>query len=134
MPLCPNCIVEHTEQHFEEETRPVYVNVLDAISETRQKCYQNIVLFEELNKANDKVYDYILGLRESIHNQLAEDKQEIFRELDTIFEAYEEKLFEETVAHYKKAEVYDRREANSISEFITEQIEIIHEQIGILKG
>ena len=32
-------------------------------------------MFEELSRSNDKIFDYILGLRESIHNQLQEDKQ-----------------------------------------------------------
>lgn len=62
-----------------------------------------------MNKANDKVYDYVMGLRESIHNQLVEDKQEIFREIDILFENYEEKLYNETLAHYKELEVYDRK-------------------------
>ena len=110
------------------------MNVLDAIAETKQRCYQNIILFEELNKSNDRLYDYILGLRESIHNQLMEDKQDIFREIDQLFEQYEEKLYDDTIAHYKKMEVYDRKETAAIGDFISEQIEVIHEQIGILKG
>ena len=27
MPLCPNCIVEHTEQHFLENNKPTYTNL-----------------------------------------------------------------------------------------------------------
>ena len=41
-----------------------------------------------------------MGLRESIHNQLVEDKQELFGQIDAMFEAYEEKLFGEAVARY----------------------------------
>jgi hypothetical protein len=63
MPLCPNCIVEHTEQHFLENNKPAYVNLLEAINDTKQRCYQNIVMFEELNKSNEKIYDYVMGLR-----------------------------------------------------------------------
>lgn len=93
MPLCPNCIVEHTEQHFLENNKPTYVNLQEALAETRQKCYQHIVVFEELSRANDRIFDYLSGLRESIHNQLQEDKEEIVKELDNLFEIYEEKLF-----------------------------------------
>ncbi len=46
MPLCPNCIVEHTEQHFLENNKPAYVNLSEALTDTKQKCYQNIVMFE----------------------------------------------------------------------------------------
>jgi hypothetical protein len=74
MPLCPNCIVEHTEQHFLEKNKPTYLNLQEALLETKQKCYQQIVIYEELNKSNLKIYDYILGLKESIHNQVQEDK------------------------------------------------------------
>lgn len=27
MPLCPNCVVEHTEQHFIEQNKPSYLNL-----------------------------------------------------------------------------------------------------------
>ena len=134
MPLCPNCIVEHTEQHFLENNKPAYVNLQEVLLDTKQKCYQHIVLFEELSRANDKIYDYLMGLRESIHNQLLEDKEEIIKEIGRLFEIYEENLFADAAAKYKELEVYDRKETMSISEFINEQIETLHEQISTLKG
>lgn len=75
-----------------------------------------------------------MGLRESIHNQLMEDKQEIYKEIDKLFESYEEKLYAETLEKYRALEVYDRKETSNISEFITEQIETLHEQIAVLKS
>jgi hypothetical protein len=63
-----------------------------------------------------------------------EDKQEIFRELDLLFETYEEKLINETLAKYKEGEVYDKKETASIGEFIQGQIEQLQEQISVLKG
>jgi hypothetical protein len=75
-----------------------------------------------------------VGLRESIHNQLQEDKEEIIRDLDLLFETYEEKLYADTVSKYKEMEVYDKKETVNITEFIGEQIETLHDQIAILKG
>ena len=94
-------VLDKTEQHFLENNKPTYVNLQEALAETRQKCYQHIVVFEELSRANDRIFDYLSGLRESIHNQLQEDKEEIVKELDNLFEVYEEKLFSETVAKYR---------------------------------
>lgn len=31
MPLCPNCVVEHTEQHFLANNKPCYLNLNDAL-------------------------------------------------------------------------------------------------------
>lgn len=109
MPLCPNCIVEHTEQHFLESTKPMYMNLQDIIAETKQKCYQHVVLFENLNKSNDKIFDYLMNLRESIHNQLLEDKETIISQINAMFEEYEDKLFEEATKKYHEQEVYNKK-------------------------
>ena len=52
MPLCPTCVVEHTEEHYECNQKPTYVNLHDALQESKQKCYANIVKLEEFNRKN----------------------------------------------------------------------------------
>lgn len=79
-------------------------------------------MFEELNKNNDRIFDYLMGLRESIHNQLQEDKQEIIEQLNSMFQAYEDKLFEEATTRYKEMSVYNKKETTGITDYITEQI------------
>jgi len=31
MPLCPNCVVEHTEEHYQCNQKPSYLNLHEAI-------------------------------------------------------------------------------------------------------
>ncbi len=52
MPLCPTCVVEHTEEHYECNQKPAYVNLHDALQDSKQKCYANIVKLEEFNRKN----------------------------------------------------------------------------------
>jgi hypothetical protein len=43
MPLCPTCVVEHTEEHYEANQKPTYLNLHDALQDSKTKCYANIV-------------------------------------------------------------------------------------------
>jgi hypothetical protein len=52
MPLCPTCVVEHTEEHYESNQKPAYVNLNDAMQDSRQRCYAAIVRLEELGRKN----------------------------------------------------------------------------------
>jgi len=54
MPLCPTCVVEHTEEHYEREQKPAYVNLHDALHDARQYCYSSIVKLEEYDRRNVK--------------------------------------------------------------------------------
>ncbi len=38
------------------------MNLNDALNEVKQKCYHNIIIYEDLNKNNDKLYEYIIKL------------------------------------------------------------------------
>lgn len=58
MPLCPTCVVEHTEEHYECNQKPTYVNLHDALQESKQKCYANIVKLEEFNRKNVLVLQF----------------------------------------------------------------------------
>jgi hypothetical protein len=46
MPLCPSCIVEHTEEHYRWTTKPLYMNLYDALFDARENCLTNIRNFE----------------------------------------------------------------------------------------
>ena len=35
MPLCPSCIVEHTEEHYREHSKPLYMNIHEALHDAR---------------------------------------------------------------------------------------------------
>lgn len=52
MPLCPTCVVEHTEEHYERGQKPSYVNLHEALHEARQYCYSSIVRLEEYDRRN----------------------------------------------------------------------------------
>jgi hypothetical protein len=52
MPLCPTCVVEHTEEHYQCQQKPAYVNLNDAMQEVKQKCYSSIIKLEEFNRKN----------------------------------------------------------------------------------
>jgi|JI9StandDraft_1071089.scaffolds.fasta_scaffold747075_2 hypothetical protein len=52
MPLCPTCVVEHTEEHYERGQKPAYVNLHDGLHEARQNCYSWIVRLEEFDRRN----------------------------------------------------------------------------------
>ena len=46
MPLCPSCVAEHTEEHYQGGQKPTYLNLNEALHEVKQKCYANIVSLE----------------------------------------------------------------------------------------
>lgn len=70
MPLCPTCVVEHTEQHYECNQKPTYVNLNDALQESKQKCYSNIIKLEEFNRKN-VVFRVNVGLAVELHTGIA---------------------------------------------------------------
>ena len=58
MPLCPTCVVEHTEEHYECGQKPTYLNLNDSLHESKQKCYASIVQLEEMGRKNVIVGQY----------------------------------------------------------------------------
>ena len=52
MPLCPSCVAEHTEEHYQASQKPTYINLNEGLNEVKQKCYSYIVSLEEYNKKN----------------------------------------------------------------------------------
>lgn len=46
MPLCPSCIVEHTEEHYRDHSKPLYMNIHEALHEARESCYHSILELE----------------------------------------------------------------------------------------
>jgi hypothetical protein len=48
MPLCPSCIVDHTDEHYREGSKPLYMNLHDALYDARENCLINIHEFEEM--------------------------------------------------------------------------------------
>lgn len=56
MPLCPSCVAEHTEEHYQGGQKPTYINLNEALHEVRQKCYASIVSLEDCSKKNVGVY------------------------------------------------------------------------------
>ncbi len=42
MPLCPSCVVEHTEEHYEAKQKPTYINLNEALAEVKHKCYEQV--------------------------------------------------------------------------------------------
>lgn len=47
MPLCPSCIVEHTDEHYRDHSKPMYMNIHEALHHARETCYQSIVELED---------------------------------------------------------------------------------------
>lgn len=86
MPLCPTCVVEHTEDHYERTQRPAYVNLQDAMQEARQYCYSCIVKLEEFDRRNVELGNYIHGLPEYIRKQLGECKEKLFLLIEERFQ------------------------------------------------
>ena len=52
MPLCPSCIVEHTDEHYRDHSKPLYMNIHEALHHARETCYQSIV---ELEDSSNKI-------------------------------------------------------------------------------
>ena len=42
MPLCPNCIGEHSLYHEQGNTKPLYQSVYEMLTEVQQKLYESI--------------------------------------------------------------------------------------------
>lgn len=92
MPLCPTCVVEHTEEHYDCGQKPAYVNLNDAMGDSKQRCYSSIVKLEEFARKNVllslmqvEIGSYIQGLPEYIRKQLADCKEKIYRFVDEKF-------------------------------------------------
>lgn len=78
MPLCPTCVVEHTEEHYQRGQKPAYVNLNDALHDSRQQCYSAIIKLEDYGRRNVKYHskqtelnNYIQGLPDYIRRQLS---------------------------------------------------------------
>ena len=46
MPLCPNCISEHSLFHEEHNTKPQYTTIFETLSDVEKLLYNSICAFE----------------------------------------------------------------------------------------
>lgn len=46
MPLCPNCIGEHSIYHEQNNSKPMYHSIYEMLTEVEQKLYHSICSLE----------------------------------------------------------------------------------------
>lgn len=82
----------------------------------------------------DELIKYRENLATNIHEQLTNCKEEIYVKIEQIFQKYESKLVREVEENYRNAALYETEESQTISEYVTEQIEVLYEKIAVLKS
>ena len=76
MPLCPTCVVEHTEEHYECGQKPTYPNLNDSLHESKQKCYAHCAAGGDGSQERtsgsiqSELLNYVQGLPEYINQRL----------------------------------------------------------------
>ena len=82
----------------------------------------------------EELIKYRENLAEIVHEQLTTCKQEIYVKIEQVFQKYEFRLIKEVEEKYHNSVLYESEESQTIREYIGEQIELLYDKIGTLKG
>ena len=50
MPLCPNCIGDHSSFHEENQTKPAYASIYETLAQVQSQLYNSIYALEQDRK------------------------------------------------------------------------------------